>query len=421
VAPKGDHNQRTCDADHRRRSEEAAVKTKTTGTARARVPRDAERDYTADLAARRQDFVHDQTGVRLEHTARYSFDPALLRGNVENFIGVAQVPIGVAGPLLIDGEHAQGEFYVPLATTEGTLVASYNRGMRLLTESGGVKTTVVEEHMQRAPVFVLDDAQQAREFGRWVDEHTDEIRTVAEATTRSGRLNYIGQHQIGPLRYLRLNYSTGDAAGQNMTGKATLAACSWIMENHPLHPYFILSGNIDTDKKHSQINMLLTRGKRVVAEAVIKREIMRELMGVDTEKLFWARQIQSAGSFLVGSANNGAHAANGITALFIATGQDVANVSESHAGVSYTQLLENGDYYWSMTLPALIVATYGGGTGLPTQREGLEMLGCYGTGKVQKFAEICAAVVLAGETSLSGAVLYGDWVASHDVLGRNRP
>jgi hydroxymethylglutaryl-CoA reductase (NADPH) len=275
--------------------------------------------------------------------------------------------------------------------------------------------------MQRAPVFVLEDGLEAREFGRWVDEHFEQIKAAAESTTTSGKLRYIGQYQIGPLRYLRLNYTTGDAAGQNMTGKATLAACQWIKEHYPGECRFILSGNIDTDKKHSRINMLLTRGKRVVAEAVIRNDLLQSLMGVDTDTLFYSRQIQMAGSFLAGSANNGAHAANGLTAMFIATGQDVANVSESHAGISYTQRLPNGDYYWSMTLTSLIVATYGGGTGLPTQREGLEMLGCYGRGKVNKFAEICAAVVLAGETSLSSAVLAGDWVTSHDQLGRNRP
>ena len=388
---------------------------------RPRIPRDAANDYTKDLAGRRREFVRERTGADLEHVGRYSFDPSALPGNVENFLGAAQVPIGVAGPLRINGEHAQGDFYVPLATTEGTLVASYNRGMRLLTESGGVKATVVEDNMQRAPVFIFEDALQAREFGTWVDEHFDQIKQAAESTTRSGKLTYIGQYTIGPLRYLRMNYTTGDAAGQNMTGKATLAACNWMQENHPDHPRFILSGNIDTDKKHSRINMLLTRGKRVIAEATIKRELLKSLMGVDTDELFWSRQISMAGSFLVGSANNGAHAANGLTAIFIATGQDVANVSESHAGISYTQLLKNGDYYWSMTLPSLIVATYGGGTGLPTQRECLEMLGCYGKGKVNRFAEICAATVLAGETSLTGAVLHGDWVTSHDRLGRNRP
>ncbi len=384
------------------------------------MPRDREHDYTEEQAARRRAFVTDQTGASLQHVGHYSVDPAVLPGNVENFTGVAQVPIGLAGPLHVDGEHAKGGFYVPLATTEGTLVASYNRGMRLLGECGGVRATVVDDHMQRAPAFIFEHALQAREFGRWVDEHLDEIRKAAEATTRSGKLTYIGQHQIGNLRYLRVNYTTGDAAGQNMTGKATLAACQWIRDNHPDHPRFVLSGAIDTDKKHSQINMLMTRGKRVVAEAVVKDKVLQRVMGVRTRDLFEYRQIGMVGAFMSGAAYNGAHAANGLTAIFIATGQDVANVSESHAGVTYTQLLENGDYYWSTTLTSLIVATYGGGTGLPTQRECLELLGCYGAGKVHKLAEICAATVLAGDVSLTSAILAGDWVTSHDALGRNR-
>jgi hydroxymethylglutaryl-CoA reductase (NADPH) len=394
--------------------------TDTPAPSRRRIPRDPENDYTPAAAEARRTFVLEQTGADLHHVGSYSFDPSALPGNIENFVGAAQVPLGVAGPLKINGDHAQGDFFVPMATTEGTLIASYNRGMRLLTECGGVKTTVVEAHMQRAPVFIFDDALQAREFGDWVTAQTEEIRGEAESTTSSGKLSYIGQYQIGPLRYLRLNYTTGDAAGQNMTGKATLAACEWIKANHPDHPTFILSGNIDTDKKHSQINMLLTRGRRVVAEAVIKNDVLQKLMRVDTKTLGWSRQISMAGSFLVGGANNGSHAANGLTAMFIATGQDVANISESHAGIVYNQLLENGDYYWSITLPALIVATYGGGTSLATQNECLEMLGCVGKGKVNKFAEICAGVVLAGETSLGSAVVAGDWVTSHDQYGRNR-
>ncbi len=392
----------------------------TTATGGARVPRDPSHDYTEEQAARRRAFVTEQTGASLQHVGSYSIDPGALPGNVENFTGVAQVPIGLAGPLHVAGEHAQGDFYVPLATTEGTLVASYNRGMRLLGECGGVRTTVVDDHMQRAPAFLFDHALEAREFGRWVDEHLEDIRKAAEATTRSGKLTYIGQHQIGNLRYLRVNYTTGDAAGQNMTGKATLAACEWIRDNHPDHPRFVLSGAIDTDKKHSQINMLMTRGKRVVAEAVIKDEVLQRVMGVRTRDLFEYRQIGMVGAFMSGAAYNGAHAANGLTAMFIATGQDVANVAESHSGVTYTQLRENGDYYWSTTLTSLIVATYGGGTGLPTQRECLEVLGCYGKGKVHKFAEICAGVVLAGDISLTSAILAGDWVTSHDALGRNR-
>jgi len=386
-----------------------------------KVPRSKENDYTPEMAEARRRFVKEKTGAALEHVGRFSFEPSVLPGNVENFMGVAQVPIGLAGPLLIDGEHAKGEFYIPMATSEGTLVASYNRGMRLLSESGGVKTTVVEQFMQRSPVFILDDALKARQFGAWVAEHFDEIKAVAETTTRSGKLINIGQYSIGPLRNLRFNYTTGDAAGQNMTGKATFAACEWIKKSYPGGANYILSGNMDTDKKHSRANMLLTRGKRVVAECNIRGDLLKSLMGITSKELFWSRQVSNAGAFLAGSANNGAHAANGLTAMFIATGQDVANVSESHAGVTYAQLLDNGDYYWSITLTSLIVATYGGGTGLPTQRECLEMMDCYGKGKADKFAEICAAVVLAGDTSLSSAILADEWVSSHDAMGRNRP
>jgi hydroxymethylglutaryl-CoA reductase (NADPH) len=386
---------------------------------RRTIPRDKNNDYTYESAARRRQFIRNEVGVDLPHVAKYSFDPSIVQGNIENFIGVAQVPIGVAGPLRINGEHAQGDFLVPLATTEGALVASYNRGMRLLTECGGVKTAVIEQFMQRSPVFIFEDAASAREFGRWVDENFASIKEKAEATTRFGKLVKIQQFSFGPLRHLRFNYTTGDAAGQNMVSKATLAACDWIANSYPGGARWILSGNMDTDKKHSRINMLLTRGRRVVAEAVVKKEILKDLMGVEPKELFEMRQISATGAFLAGSANNSAHAPNGLTAMFIATGQDAADISESQAAVTYSQLLENGDYYWSVTLTSLIVGTHGGGTGLPTQRECLEMLGCRGQGKADKLAEICAAVALAGETSLAGAVLHGDWVSSHDRLGRH--
>ena len=389
--------------------------------ARMRIPRESENDYTAKAAAERRAFVERETGAKLDHLARYSFDPSILPGNIENFIGVAQVPIGLAGPIRVNGEHAKGDFYVPMATTEGTLVASYNRGMRLITECGGATATVVEEAMQRAPAFIFRDALEARDFGRWVEEHFAAIKAAAEATTRSGRLQTIAQYAVGPLRHLRFNFTTGDAAGQNMTGRATFAACQWIEANYPGGANFILSGAMDTDKKHSQLNMLATRGRRVVAEVFAKRDVLKSLMRVNPEQLFHARQISQSGSFLAGSANNGAHAANGLAAMFIATGQDVANIAESHAGIVYSQLLDNGDYYWSITLTSLIVGTVGGGTGLATQNECLEILGCRGAGKAAKLAEICAAVALAGDISLSCAVLAGDWVSSYERYGRNRP
>ncbi len=394
---------------------------KTSNLERTPIPRDMNNDYTHEAAARRRAFVEDRTGCHLEHVAQYSFAPDLLPGNIENFTGIAQVPLGIAGPLRILGEHARGDFYIPMATTEGTLVASYNRGMRVLAECGGVKATVVKHSMQRSPVFELNDALQARSLGEWIDSHLHDIRQVAEATTSAGKLIEIGRYVLGPLLYLRFNYTTGDAAGQNMVGKATLAACQWIQQNHPTSPHFVLSGNIDTDKKHSQMNTIETRGKRVVAEMTVSSEILKRILGVDAVTLFHVRQISQAGAFMTGSSNNGAHSANGLTALFIATGQDVANIAESQAAIVYAQLLANGDYYWSITIPSLVVATYGGGTGLATQRECLNLLGCYGEGRANKFAEICAATVLAGEISLSSAIVRGDWVSSHDRLGRNRP
>jgi hydroxymethylglutaryl-CoA reductase (NADPH) len=386
-----------------------------------RVPRDKLDDYTEAEAARRRAFAHDHTGVDLHDVGVYSVDPHRVAGNIENFTGVAQVPLGIAGPLLVNGEHARGHFYIPLATTEGTLVASYNRGMRLLEACGGVKATVVEQFMQRAPVFLLSDAVAARDFGAWVRDHFDDIRRVAEATTHFGKLDHIEQYQVGPSRFLRFNFTTGDAAGQNMCGKATAAACEWIHAAWPGKLEYLLSGNIDTDKKHSVMNMLHTRGRRVVAEAVLRRDALRDVMEVDPREFFRWRQIQTVGAFMAGSASNGPHVANAVAALFIATGQDVADVSESHAAITYTQLLDNGDYYWSLTLPSLIVATCGGGTALPTQRECLELLDCYGPGRADKLAEIIAAAALAGDISLASAVIHGDWVSSHERLGRNRP
>ncbi len=389
--------------------------------ARRPIPRRDDDDYSTDAIDARRAFISERTGEHLNHVCAHSIDPYTTRGNIEHFLGVAQVPIGVAGPLLVNGEHARGEFYVPLATTEGTLVASYNRGMRMLHEVGGVTTTVVDDRMQRAPVFVLHSAREARAFGAWLTEHFDEIKAAAETTTRSGRLQDIEQYPAGRQLYTRFDYTTGDAAGQNMTGKATQRACEWILEHFDGIERYLLEGSFATDKKSSQVNMLRTRGKRVIAEAVIPDEVLGRVMRTSSATLFRARQLSNLGGFMAGVNNNGAHSANAIAALFIATGQDAANVAESSAAYIHAERRDNGDYYYSVTIPALIVATYGGGTGLPTQRECLEMLGCYGAGKVHKLAEIVAATVLCGELSLGSAVVTDEWVHAHDDLGRNRP
>lgn len=387
---------------------------------RVAVPYAKEDNQSPAIIAERQRFVERYAGVKLEHINKYSFDPAATRGNIENFTGVAQVPIGFAGPLRVNGTHADGEFLIPLATTEGTLVASYNRGMKVLNLSGGVICTVVGDAMQRAPVFVFDNARQACDFTAWVEEHLPEIRAEAEATSSVAKLTYIDSYLSNKLAFMRFNYTTGDAAGQNMVGRATFAACSWILENAPNIRHFYLESNFATDKKASQINIMRTRGKRVTAEATIPRDVLLQHMRVDPETVHYHANIANVGAFLSGANNNGCHSPNGITAMFIATGQDVANVAESSAGVVYTEVSPEGGLYISITIPSLIVATHGGGTGLATQRECLAVLGCTGKGKVGKLAEIVAGVVLAGEISLAAAISSLDWVSSHEKYGRNR-
>src|SRR5512139_1630052 len=205
-----------------------------------------------------------------------------------------------------------------------------------------------------------------------------------------------------------------------MVGRATFAACGWVIDNYPRIKHFYLESNFATDKKASQINIMRTRGKRVTAEAIIPRDVLIQHMRVEPESLAYHYGVANVGGFLSGVNNNGLHSANGIAAMFIATGQDVANVAESSAGIMYVELTPAHDLYISLTIPSLIVATYGGGTNLPTQRECLEILGCVGRGKVKRLAEIVAAVALAGELSLAAAISSSDWVSSHEKYGRNR-
>jgi hydroxymethylglutaryl-CoA reductase (NADPH) len=384
------------------------------------VPYDKEDNYSHKIVRARLRFLEEFAGVKPKHITAASYDPSVTQGNIENFIGVAQVPIGLAGPLKVLGEHAQGEFLIPLATTEGTLVASYNRGIKLLNMSGGVTCTVVDDAMQRAPVFIFDSAREARDFKRWIDQNMAHIAEQAETTSRVAKLLKIETYLAGKFAYLRFNYFTGDAAGQNMVGRATFAACSWILEQVKTVRRFYLESNLATDKKASQVNVMNTRGKRVIAEATIPRDTLAQNMRVDPETLNYHANIANIGTMLSGANNNGAHSPNAITAMFIATGQDVANVSESSAAIGYSEVTKEGDLYISITLPSLIVATHGGGTGLPTQRECLEILGCSGKGKVKKLAEIIAGVVLAGELSLGAAISSLDWVSSHEQYGRNR-
>ena len=390
------------------------------------IPRDNSNDYGKDIIEARQRFIEEQTEATLDHTRRFSFDPEEMSGNIESIFGVAQIPIGLAGPLLINGEHAQGEFYVPMATVEGTMLASYNRGMKVIRESGGVTTTVVGEAMQRAPCFIFNNARDARDFERWLVENTEQIRGVAESTTSVGKLLEIEHYCAHNFVFTRFDYSTGDAAGQNMTSRATFVACEWIRNQYPKLRNYMLSGNFDTEKRTSAVNMLKNRGRRVTAEITIPREVMLKHLRVAPDAMHYGQTITTLASFLAQSSNNAAHPANGLAALYLATGQDVANIGESNQCTAYNRVTREGDYHYSVTLPALIVATYGGGTNLPTQRECLQIMGCHGKGKALKLAEIAAGLVVAGELSLAAATRVdkvtrqNEWVDAHERLGRNR-
>jgi len=390
------------------------------------IPRDNSNDYAPEIIAERQRFIEETTGAKLDHTKRFSFDPEEMAGNIESIFGVAQVPIGIAGPLLINGEYAQGEFYVPMATVEGTMLASYNRGMKVIREAGGVTTTVVGQAMQRAPCFVLRNARDARDFEQWLIEHFDEIKAVAESTTSVGKLNEIEHYCAHNFVYTRFDYSTGDAAGQNMTSRATFVACEWIRENYPALRNYLLSGNFDTEKRTSSVNLLKNRGKRVTAEITIPREVLEQHLRITPEAMHYGQGVTTLASFMTNSSNNAAHPANGLAALYLATGQDIANIGESNQCTVYNRVTRTGDYEFSVTLPALIVASYGGGTNLPTQRECLEILGCHGKDRALKLAEIAAALVVAGELSLGAATKVdkktrkNEWVDAHERLGRNR-
>ena len=389
------------------------------GDLHLKVEDDAD-DYNPEIIQKRRALIEQATGVKLRHILCQSFDPRLTKGNCENFVGVAQVPIGLAGPLLVQGENTNCEVLVPLATSEGTLVASYNRGMKVLNLCGGVHATVVADAMQRAPVFVLRNARAGREFVEWVLANLGEIRAAAEATSKVARLQYIDPYLASKFVYLRFNFSTGDAAGQNMVGRATFAAYNWILEHFEGIESAYLESNFATDKKASHVNIMRTRGKRVTAEAVISREVLQRHLRVTPEQLAHHYGVANVGAFLSGSTSNALQSANAITAMFIAMGQDVANVAESAAAILYTEITPTKDLYISLTIPSLVVATHGGGTGLATQRECLEIVGCYGKGRVNRLAEIMAGTALAGEISLGAAISSEDWVSSHERLGRHR-
>lgn len=383
------------------------------------LPRLKDQGYDSERVARRRAWVEGKTGAALDHIGRVSFDPEQMRGNIENPIGVAQVPLGIAGPVLVHGRHAQGLFYVPMATSEGALIRSYERGMVALTKSGGVQVALCQDENQIVPTFFFDDVAQARAFCEWLPAQLETIRAAAESTTRYGKLTALDTYQVGRQVLVNFGYFTGDAQGMNMLVKATDSACQWIRANFPGCRYFVFSG-MSSEKRPSGFLLTRGKGKRVTAGCVVTHDVLRMYLHCTAQQLFNVWHSTLIGHLQANAIGYNAQYANGLTAIFIATGQDVANVVNAACGITYFEVQPEG-LFVSLTLPALTMATVGGGTGLPTQREALSIMDCHGSGKAAKLAEIVAAAVLGGEISMGAAITTGEFVAAHEHYGRNRP
>lgn len=384
------------------------------------VPRFEGQGYSAEQVAQRRAWIEARTGCRLEHVGRLSQPTEELRGNVENPLGAAQVPLGVAGPLLVHGQHAEGTFYVPLATSEGALVRSYERGAVALTRSGGAEVRLSKDENRVAPVFQFEGVAQAHEFSRQIQEHFDEIRAEAEATTRHGRLLRLECLPLGRRVIVNFCYFTADAQGMNMIVKATDRACRFIQARLGAGRYLVFSGYA-SEKRASGALLAGGKGKRVTAGARLPRAVVRSVLNTTPEALVELWHDTVLGHLQAGALGYNGHLANGLTAIFIACGQDVANVANSAVGITHFESVGEGDLYASVSLPSLSVATVGGGTGLATARECLDMLGCSGQGQAPRLAEIVAAALLGGELSMGAAIASGEFVAAHEAYGRNRP
>lgn len=343
-----------------------------------------------------------------------------LKGNIENFVGMTEVPTGVIGPLCVNGSAAKGDFYVPLATTEGALVASYNRGVKACRESGGVRSLCLIESVQRSPLFRFKDLTELGRFVFWVLEQKSAFEEITSKSSKYARLQDMTTTIEGNQLILTFEYYTGDAAGQNMVTFCTQAICDYIIKETPQQPKeWFIEGNYSGDKKATARSFGHVRGKKVTAEVLVPKDVVHSILKATPEKLESYWKASATAVVQSGAIGIHGHISNGLTAIFMACGQDVACISEASVGMTRMEVDDNGDLYACVTLPNLIVGTVGGGTHLGTQRECLEMMDCLGEGKSRKFAEICGAVILAGELSIAAALAMGHFSQAHQQLGRS--
>lgn len=389
-------------------------------------PRDSfpiEEMASADGKEKRLQFLNEQTGHTFNHLigSPLPSDLGFLEGNIENYIGMTLVPTGVIGPLRVTGTAADGDFYIPLATSEGALVASYHRGAKATRISGGVTSVCLVEGVQRSPVFRFADVAAAVSFMAFVYSRREQMNEIVRAHSRYAVLDDIRANLEGNQLILTFEFHTGDAAGQNMVTICTDAICRTLIPEAPEQPLtWYIEGNYSGDKKATALSFTTVRGKKVTSECILRREVVEKVLKTTPEAMADYWQTSTIGVIQTGAIGAQGHVANGLTALFLATGQDAACVAEAATGITRMQLTSNGDLYTSVTLPNLIVGTVGGGTGLPTQHECLQLMGCAGAGHARKFAEICGAVALSGEISIAAALSAGHFAGAHQKLGRKK-
>lgn len=346
--------------------------------------------------------------------------PGVYAANIEHLIGAVELPLGLAGPLRVNGACAHGDFWLPLATHEAALVASYHRGCQVIAAAGGCSTLLLAEGVTRSPGFCFSGIAEAGRFVAWTLEQEDAFRAAAATTTRHGHLTGMRVTVEGDHVYLLFDFTTGDAAGQNMVTIATQAICADILARTPVAPRtWYIEANACGDKKASAQSFTTVRGRKVTAEVLIPDAVVRDRLHAPASALVDYWRMSAIGGVLTGTIGVQGHYANGLAALFISTGQDAACVAEAAVGITRFELRGEA-LYAAVTLPNLIVGTVGGGTGLPTQRACLELMGLTGDGTAGALAEVCAGCALAGELSIIGALASGEFVRAHERLARLR-
>ncbi|OGH20100.1 MAG: hypothetical protein A3D74_03390 [Candidatus Levybacteria bacterium RIFCSPHIGHO2_02_FULL_37_13] len=372
--------------------------------------------------SQRRKALEKSLNIKLPNISHYSLDEkSAASKNCENMVGVAQIPLGVVGPLRVTGEKFNETFFVPLATTEGALVASVNRGCKAVTESGGTITASCRVGATRGPVFYTGNIRNEQRLYEWVKKNEQKLKKAAEGTSKHLKFKKLMFRGLAEYAFIRFAFDTQDAMGMNMATIATEKMIELIEKGTGILCISI-AGNFDTDKKPAWINFIENRGYKVWAEATIKKVSAKEILKTSPEKIYdvWLSK-NMIGSAMSGSLGFNAHFANIVSAVFIATGQDPAHVVEASMGITTAKITKSGDLYFSIYIPALMVGTVGGGTVLATQKEALSIMGIVGgnEGKnSQKLAEIIGGAVLSGELSLLASLAERSLASSHKKLGR---